>query len=132
VKNVTLSEEHLHDHFPFNPVMPASLMIEGMAQTGGILLGETRDWDKVVILAKIPKITFHERVAPGDTLVYSATLVDHRAEGGAVNCTAHVGDRLIAEGEILFVHADHSDPQLGAIDQKSFVMQMNIFSQRHD
>ena len=40
VKNVSLAEEHLHDHFPGFPVMPGSLMIEGMAQTGGILLGE--------------------------------------------------------------------------------------------
>jgi len=44
VKNVSLSEEHLHDHFPGFPVMPASLMIEGMAQTGGILLGEVNDF----------------------------------------------------------------------------------------
>ena len=42
VKNVSLAEEHLHDHFPDQPVMPASLMVEGMAQTAGILVGSTR------------------------------------------------------------------------------------------
>ena len=55
VKNVTLAEEHLHDHFPGFPVMPGSLMIEGMAQTGGILLGETHQFEHIVILAKIPE-----------------------------------------------------------------------------
>ena len=59
VKNVTLAEEHLHDHFPGFAVMPASLMIEGMAQTGGILLGETHDFARIVILAKVPKMAFH-------------------------------------------------------------------------
>src|SRR5262245_23310932 len=91
VKNVTLGEDHLHDHFPGFPVMPASLMIEGMAQTGGILLGETCGWNKIVILAKLPKVTFHSHVQPGDTLVYSAKLLDSRDEGGAVDCQAHVG-----------------------------------------
>ncbi|MBN2446726.1 MAG: beta-hydroxyacyl-ACP dehydratase, partial [Phycisphaerae bacterium] len=42
VKNVTLAEDHLHDHFPGFPIMPASIMIEGMAQTAGILVGEAR------------------------------------------------------------------------------------------
>ena len=128
IKNVTLAEDHLHDHFPGFPVMPASLMIEGMAQTGGILLGETLGWAKIVILAKLPKITFRGHVRPGDTLVYSAKLLDAREEGGAVECAAHVGDRLVAEGEIVFVHADPSDPHLGAIDQKRFVTQMNVLS----
>ena len=53
IKNVTLAEEHLHDHYPGFPVMPGSLMIEGMAQTGGILLGETHQFRHVVILAKV-------------------------------------------------------------------------------
>src|ERR687898_46307 len=57
IKNVTLAEEHLHDHYPGFPVMPGSLMLEGMAQTGGILLGEANDFRHIVILAKIPKVT---------------------------------------------------------------------------
>ena len=47
IKNVTLAEEHLHDHFPGFPVMPGSLMLEGMAQTGGILLGEKNNFAKL-------------------------------------------------------------------------------------
>ena len=126
VKNVTLAEEHLHDHFPGFAVMPASLMIEGMAQTGGILLGETHDFARIVILAKVPKMTFHGWACPGDTLVYTAKLIDVREEGGSVECQAHVGDRLVAEGEIVFVHLDQSDPEFGSIDQKNFVFSMNL------
>ena len=128
IKNVTLAEEHLHDHFPGFPIMPASLMVEGMAQTGGILLGETCGWKKIVILAKLPKAQFHGEVRPGDTIVYTARLLDAREEGGSVDCTAHVGERLVAETEIVFVHADRSDSHLGAIDQKAFVSQMNVLS----
>ena len=128
VKNITLAEEHLHDHFPGFPVMPGSLMLEGMAQTGGILLGEKNQFKHIVILAKVPKITFHSWACPGDTLTYRATLVDARDEGGSVECVATVGERLVAEAEIVFVHLDQNDPQLGAINQKNFVFSMNLLS----
>ncbi|NOX53323.1 MAG: beta-hydroxyacyl-ACP dehydratase [Planctomycetes bacterium] len=126
VKNVTLAEEHLHDHFPGFPVMPGSLIVEGMAQTGGILLGEKNQFEHIVILAKVPKVTFHSWACPGDTLVYTAKLLESREEGGTVECVAHVGDRLVAEAEIIFVHLDQKDPQLGRIDQKNFVFSMNL------
>ena len=126
VKNVTLAEEHLHDHFPGFAVMPGSLILEGLAQTGGILLGQKHDFEHIVILAKVPKITFHSWACPGDTLVYTANLVESRDEGGSVECSAHVGDRLVAEAEIVFVHLDQSDPELGKVDQKNFVFSMNL------
>lgn len=119
IKNVTLAEEHLHDHFPGFPVMPASLITEGLAQTGGILLGEHNQFRHVVVLAKIPKITFHSWVCPGDTLTYTVNLLDAREDGGVVDCRAEVGDRLVAEGEIVFAHlpANAAAP----VDQKNFV-----------
>lgn len=126
VKNVTLAEDHLQDHFPGFPVMPGSLMLEGMAQTGGILLGEVNGFREVVILAKVPKILMHDRATPGDTIVYTARLTEIREEGGSVECTAHVGERLVAEGEIVFVHLDQSDPQYRNIDQKEFVFSSNL------
>jgi len=127
VKNVTLAEEHLHDHFPGFPVMPGSLMLEGMAQTGGILLGQTSGFNEVVILAKVPKVTFHSWARPGDTLTYTATLLDARPEGGVVECTAHVGERLVAEAEIVFAHLDRSaGGELASLDQKNFVFSMGL------
>lgn len=126
VKNVSLAEEHLHDHFPGYPVMPASLMIEGMAQTGGILLGEVNDFEHNVILAKVPAIRFHSEAVPGDQLRYTATLQEAREEGGSVSVRATVGDRLVAEGDIMFVHLNSDDPQLNRIDQKNFIFRMNL------
>ena len=126
VKNVTLAEEHLHDHFPGFAVMPGSLMIEGMAQTGGILLGEHNQFAHIVILAKVPKVTFHSWVVPGDSIIYTADLIQVSEEGGSVEVTAHVGDRLVADAEIIFVHLDQKDPTFGSINQKNFVFSMNL------
>jgi 3-hydroxyacyl-[acyl-carrier-protein] dehydratase len=127
VKNVTLAEEHLHDHFPGFPVMPGSLMLEGMAQTGGILLGQTSDFNEIVILAKVPNVTFHSWACPGDTLTYTANLLDVRPEGGVVECKAHIGERLVAEAEIVFAHLDRSaDTAATGIDQKNFVFSMGL------
>ena len=55
LKNVSAAEDHLHDHFPGFPVMPASLLIEGMAQTAGILVGHARNFEEKVILAKVKR-----------------------------------------------------------------------------
>ena len=68
VKNLTLAEEHLHDHFPGYPVMPASLIIEGLAQTGGILVGDAGGFAEKVVLAKIPRAEFYGVACAGDQL----------------------------------------------------------------
>jgi 3-hydroxyacyl-[acyl-carrier-protein] dehydratase len=126
IKNISLAEEHLHDHYPGFAVMPGSLMIEGMAQTGGILLGETSQFENVVILAKVPKIIFHSWACPGDTLTYTAKLVDARPDGGIVECQAHVGSRLVADGEIVFAHLDEKTKAATGVDQKNFVFSMRL------
>ena len=81
IKNLTLAEEHLHDHFPGYPVMPASLIIEGLAQTGGILVGEAGGFAEKVVLAKIPRAEFFGVACAGDQLIYEVTLTDLRARG---------------------------------------------------
>jgi 3-hydroxyacyl-[acyl-carrier-protein] dehydratase len=113
VKNVSLSEEHMHDHFPGYPIMPYSLILEGMAQTGGILLGESHKFSKLVFLAKVPKFVCHDIARPGDQLIYSASLQDANDSGGMTAVTAHVGDRLIAEAEILFAHLEPGEAGMG-------------------
>lgn len=87
IKNVSLAEEHLHDHVPGFPVMPASLMIEGMAQTAGILVGAARKFQEKVILAKIGKATFVRLVRPGDQVVYAARIVNVTEQGAAIEGT---------------------------------------------
>ena len=97
VKAVTLAEDHMHDHFPGVPMMPGSLVIEGIAQTGGLLVHEYNQYAERVVLAKIAKAEFHCHAVPGDVLTYTATL-DQLAESGAlVTATSHIGDRLQAE-----------------------------------
>lgn len=114
VKNVSLAEEHLHDHFPGYPVMPPSLIVEGLAQTGGLLVCEHRRFREKVVLAKVPKVRFYCEACPGDTLVYTATIEYVREDGAMVTATSHKGDVLQAEMEIVFAHLDgiHQDKTL--------------------
>ncbi len=108
VKNVTLAEDHLHDHFPGYPLMPASLMIEGMAQTAGILVGEARQFSEKVILAKVRKASFDEIVRPGDQVRYEAE-IDQLTESAAVTTgKVWLQDRQIGVVDIVFSHIDQN------------------------
>lgn len=117
VKTVSLSEEHIHDHFPGFPIMPQSLMLEGMAQTGGVLLGKVHQFKMMVVLAKVPRMTFHSWAIPGDAITYTAKLIDARTEGGMVEVQAHVGDRLVADGEIVYAHVSGKTNSGDGLDQ---------------
>src|SRR5579885_3144897 len=80
VKNLSLAEDHFADHFPGYPVMPATLMIEGLAQTGGILVGEANQFREKVVLAKILRTVFHREVLAGEQLVYDVEVQNLRPE----------------------------------------------------
>jgi 3-hydroxyacyl-[acyl-carrier-protein] dehydratase len=108
IKNLTLAEEHLHDHFPGFPVMPASLIIEGLAQTGGILVGEAGGFAEKVVLAKIPRAEFYGVACAGDQLIYEVTLTGLRAEASTVEAKAFLDGQLLAEVDIVFAHLDNS------------------------
>ena len=108
VKNVTLAEEHLHDHFPGFPVMPESLMIEGMAQTAGILVGEAKNFKEKVILAKIKKCVFFDYVRPGDTLKLYAQIESIADEAASTAGKIVRDDKLIAEIDLMFSHIDQN------------------------
>ncbi|MDR0705092.1 MAG: beta-hydroxyacyl-ACP dehydratase [Planctomycetaceae bacterium] len=105
VKAVTLAEDHLHDHFKFAPLMPGSLIIEGIAQTAGLLLYEAKGYKEKVVLAKIPKFTFHQiNVVPGEILTYKVCLETFREDGGVASVQAYRNNELLAEGELMFAH----------------------------
>jgi 3-hydroxyacyl-[acyl-carrier-protein] dehydratase len=104
VKNVSLAEEHLHDHFPGAPLMPNSLVIEGFAQAGGILVGEHINFTGNMILAKVPKASFQFSPRPGDTLTYHAQVEYVKADGALVSGKSYVGERLQAEVEVFFAN----------------------------
>ena len=126
VKNLSLAEEHLHDHFPGAPTMPNSLIIEGLAQTGGLLVGEYNAFEKKVILAKIPKARFYFSALPGDTLVYTATMTDIGDDGGRVSCTSHVGERLQGEAELVFAHLNDEGRTRTLFEPKNFVFTLKL------
>jgi 3-hydroxyacyl-[acyl-carrier-protein] dehydratase len=111
VKQLSLAEDYFADHIPGYPIMPASLILEGLAQTGGILVGEANDFQEKVVLAKIPHARFSREVLAGETLVYDTELLHLRPEGAAVQGRATVGNDLVVETEIFFAHLDKSRSQ---------------------
>jgi 3-hydroxyacyl-[acyl-carrier-protein] dehydratase len=106
LKNVTLAEEHLHDHFAGFPIMPECLMIEAMAQTAGILVGEARNFEEKVILAKIKKCVFYHYVQPGDTITVHAEVDSITSEAASTSGKILRGEELIAEISLMFSHID--------------------------
>lgn len=121
IKNVSLAEEHLHDHFPGAPTMPNSLVIEGLAQAGGLLVAEHGGWVERVVLAKLSKATFHFHAVPGDTITYRAVLDDVQKDGARVSGTSHVGERLQAEVELFFAHLGEDTAGKSLFDPASFL-----------
>jgi 3-hydroxyacyl-[acyl-carrier-protein] dehydratase len=108
LKNVTLAEEHIHDHFPGFPTMPECLMIEAMAQTAGILVGEARNFEEKVILAKIKKAAFFHYVRPGDTITIHAEMDSIAPEAASTAGHIQCGDKRIAEISLMFSHIDNN------------------------
>jgi len=106
LKNVTLAEEHLHDYFPGFAIMPECLMIEAMAQTAGILVGEARNFEEKVILAKIKKCVFYHYVRPGDTITVHAEIDSIAPEAASTTGKIFCGNKLIAEVSLMFSHID--------------------------
>ncbi len=104
VKNVTMDEPFFVGHFPFEPVMPGVLIIEAMAQTGGILvLGTVEDpQNYATYFMKIDSVKFKHKVIPGDTLVFKCDLIAPIRRGIAqMKGLAFVGDTLVAEAELM-------------------------------
>ncbi len=124
VKNLSLAEDIFAEHFPGYPVMPAALILEGLAQTGGILVGEANDFQEKVVLAKIISAHFSREALAGETLVYDVQVLNLRAEGASIAGKVFAGpagtptDTIagptsapMAEAEIFFAHLDKSRSQ---------------------
>ena len=111
VKNLSHAEDYFADHFPGYPVMPSSLVLEGLAQTGGILVGDANDFREKVVLAKVPYARFHREITPGSQLIYEVNMLHLRTEGAAVAGRALVGESVVAEAEIFFAHLDQARSQ---------------------
>ena len=145
IKNVSAAEDVLADHFPATdhhramPVLPNPLIIEGMAQTAGILVGHAGDFAEKVILAKITRASFHAVARPGFTIRYTATLDNFANSGASTSGIAelidpHTGKVCpLAEIELMFSHIDHNMAGL-AFPEHNFVFTdqfMDLINQPH-
>ena len=138
IKNVSLAEDYLHDHFaaeahhPALPIFPASLIIEGMAQTAGILVGSVREFREKVLLAKIAAARLDREVVPGETLRYEAELLRIDAAGAATSGTVQC--RPSAENDwqdvgaidLMFSHADRTLSATLQLPEHNFVFGENM------
>ncbi|MBI2808031.1 MAG: beta-hydroxyacyl-ACP dehydratase [Planctomycetes bacterium] len=121
VKKLSLAEDYFEQHLPGYPIMPACFILEGLAQTGGILVGEANDFKEKVVLAKITSARFVREALAGETLFYEAELLTLRPEGASVAgkvfavppgaVETEPGAAPIAEAEIFFAHLDQSRSQ---------------------
>jgi 3-hydroxyacyl-[acyl-carrier-protein] dehydratase len=102
IKNVTFNEPHFQGHFPGNPVFPGVLLIEGMAQTGGVLciLATGASTPKSVYFMTINKAKFRKPVLPGDTVEYHLTRIARRRSMWWYNSEAKVAGQIVAEAEV--------------------------------
>ncbi|MGB7035200.1 MAG: 3-hydroxyacyl-ACP dehydratase FabZ [Xanthobacteraceae bacterium] len=110
IKNVSINEPQFLGHFPDNPVMPGVLLIEGMAQTAGVLClrrmeVQTQQRSKLFFLT-IDKAKFRKPAVPGDTVEYHVNKIAHRRNMWWYRAQAKVGDALIAEAEVGAVIAE--------------------------
>lgn len=106
-KNVTIGEQIFQGHFPGHPIYPGVMIVEGMAQAGGILAfksmseeGQEDSKEKVVYFMSIDKCKFRNPVKPGDKLVYKLTVLKHRGNIWVLDGKAYVDDKLVAEAEL--------------------------------
>jgi 3-hydroxyacyl-[acyl-carrier-protein] dehydratase len=123
IKNVSLAEEHLHDHFEAFPVHPPSLMIEGMAQTGGILVGQVKDFKDNVVLAKITRAEINALCLPGDQITYEAVIESVAPEAAATKGTVYKNGEVIGGINLMFSYANkdaHSTEGL-SLPEENFV-----------
>lgn len=108
LKNVTLAEEPLDDYLPGFPHFPHSLIIEGMAQTGGLLLSQMEEFRSRVVLAKVANAEFHIMAEPGDQLRLTAKLVSIHSDGAICHGTVEVNGQPQAEIDLTFAILDES------------------------
>lgn len=105
IKVISRAESHLRDHFPFHAIAPASLLIEGLAQTAGLTINEATHFKKKVVLGKIPRLTFYQtEIVPGDVITFEAFVDYINEEGSMATVSMYRGKELIADGVLIFAH----------------------------
>jgi 3-hydroxyacyl-[acyl-carrier-protein] dehydratase len=108
LKNVTINEPQFQGHFPERPLMPGVLIVEAMAQVGGIIVTQMPELPKgLFVFAGINNVKFRRPVVPGDQLVITCELLSiKRQRFGKVKGEAHVDGKLVCSGELMFSLVD--------------------------
>nr|WP_079680603.1 3-hydroxyacyl-ACP dehydratase FabZ [Planktothrix sp. PCC 11201] len=108
LKNVTINEPHFQGHFPGRPIMPGVLIVEAMAQVGGVVLTQLPDLKgSLFLFAGIDKVRFRRPVVPGDQLIMTTELlVVKQRRFGKMQARAEVDGKLACEGELMFSLVD--------------------------
>ena len=125
LKNISLGEDYLQDHFPGFPIMPNSLIIEALAQSGGILVGHLHNFKDKVILAKIEKAEFPKMVRPGDQLILEAEIIEEREEGCLVDGKGKVNEVEVARVKFMFIKLTNEN---GSWPKENFVFNPKFLS----
>ena len=107
LKNVSISEPVFQGHFPGHPIYPGVMIIEGMAQAGGVLAFKSMDEisqeeiaNTVVYFMSIDKAKFRAPVTPGDQLVYKIDVIKHKGAVWQLDAKAYVDDKVVAQAEL--------------------------------
>ena len=106
-KNVTIGEHIFQGHFPGHPIYPGVMIVEGLAQAGGVLAFKSASEEdqeaakgKVVYFMSIDKCKFRAPVTPGDRLVYKLKVIKHRGNIWVLGAKAYVDEKLVCEAEL--------------------------------
>jgi len=102
LKCLTINEQFFQGHFPGAPIMPGVLILEALAQAGGILIHEKGFKEETAVLLNVNQAKFRRPVLPGDVLYLHAEGLHFGSRGGRVKARALVNDQLVAEAEIGF------------------------------
>ena len=131
IKNITLDEEVVDGYLPGFPSLPPTLIIEGIAQLGGILVAEHFGFNKSGVLAKVGKAKFHGPARTGDQLLYTAKLDAVQDNGATISSTSHCAGELQAEVDLMFAFLEEGrftdGPLFEPGDLESMLRLMHFF-----
>lgn len=107
-KNLTFNENFFQGHFPDAPIMPGVLILEALAQAGGVLLHLRAQTPKIAVLLSVNNAKFRNPVHPGDILLLKCEGLHFASKGGRINATALVNNKIAVQAEIGFALVDKS------------------------